>query len=274
MKKELRKKFLPENYIQKWYSKLYNFQQGGKLVDDYTEEFDLLMVQCGVDELEEETIARYLGGLHREIHDVVTLRPYWSYDDVYQLAKKNEQSFESTKAKEKLNPKAFDKVSGSKDGASSNACFGFGHKQTDCPNQSFVNLIDGQLFLGDSKVDETPTVYHEYKGDDEVITWSDHGEALVVQRNMTTARVDNDDWLRHNIFCTKCTTNGKICNVIIDDGSCENVVSQEMVDKLKLKTEKRLVPYKLACFQKGNEEHVDKRCLVSFSIGKVYQDEA
>ncbi|KAM3007361.1 hypothetical protein FF2_031608 [Malus domestica] len=32
MKKELRKKFLPENYIQEWYSKLYNFQQGGKSV--------------------------------------------------------------------------------------------------------------------------------------------------------------------------------------------------------------------------------------------------
>ncbi|XP_068312511.1 transposon Ty3-I Gag-Pol polyprotein [Pyrus communis] len=310
MKKELRKKFLPENYIQEWYSKLYNFQQGGKSVDDYTGEFDLLMVRCGVDKPEEQTIARYLGGLRREIHDVVTLQPYWTYDDVYQLAKKvekklkqrgnrtigvggfnanwNEQSFESTKAKEKLNPKAFDKVSGSKDGASSSAvkqiaatqrlpkcfkCFGFGHKQADCPNQSFVNLVEGQLFLGDSKVDETPDVYDEYKGDDEDITWNDHGEALVVQWSMTTARVDNDDWLRHNIFRTKCTTNGKICNVIIDGGSCKNVVSQEMVDKLKLKTEKRLVPYKLAWFQKGNEVHVDKRCLVSFSIGKVYQDE-
>ncbi|KAM2834679.1 hypothetical protein PS2_031678 [Malus domestica] len=310
MKKELRKKFLPENYIQEWYSKLYNFQQGGKSVDDYTEEFDLLMVRCGVDEPEKQTIAHYLGELRREIHDVVALQPYWSYDDVYQLAKKvekqlkqrgnrttgvgvfnanqKEQSFESTKAKEKLNPKAFDKVSGSKDSASSSTvkqiaatqrlpkcfkCFGFGHKQVDCPNQSFINLVEGQLFLGDSKVEETPYVYDEYQEDDEDITWSDHGEALVVQRSMTTACVDNNDWLRHNIFHTTCTTNRKICNVIIDGGSCENVASQEMVDKLQLKTENSLVPYKLAWFQNGNEVYVDKRCLVSFSIGKVYQDE-
>ncbi|GJS22012.1 hypothetical protein Tco_0450644 [Tanacetum coccineum] len=44
---------------------------------------------------------------------------------------------------------------------------------------------------------------------------------------------------------------GKICNVIIDGGSSENVVSDTM----------------------GNEVKVSKRCLVKFSIGKKYKDE-
>ncbi|GJX19902.1 reverse transcriptase domain-containing protein [Tanacetum coccineum] len=36
--------------------------------------------------------------------------------------------------------------------------------------------------------------------------------------------VDDASWLRNNIFRTKCTSKGKICDMIIDGGSCENVV--------------------------------------------------
>lgn len=60
------------------------------------------------------------------------------------------------------------------------------------------------------------------------------GAALVVRRvlNVVSAK-----WLRHNIFHTKWTAKGKVCNVIIDGGRCENVVSTTMVEKLSLKTE-------------------------------------
>jgi hypothetical protein len=44
-------------------------------------------------------------------------------------------------------------------------------------------------------------------------------------------------WFRNNIFHTRCTVAGKVCDVIVDSGSCENVVSNYMVDKLKLPTE-------------------------------------
>ncbi|KAI5327721.1 hypothetical protein L3X38_027117 [Prunus dulcis] len=43
-------------------------------------------MRCGLVEEEEHTVARYLGGMHREIHDVVVLQQYWSYDDVFKLA--------------------------------------------------------------------------------------------------------------------------------------------------------------------------------------------
>ena len=82
-----------------------------------------------------------------------------------------------------------------------------------------------------------------------------------------------DSWLRTNIFRTRCTSGGKVCQVIIDGGSCENMVSKEMVDKLNLQCEKHPHPYRIAWFKKGNEVTVDKRCLVKFSIGKVYKDE-
>ncbi|GJR66146.1 DNA gyrase subunit B, chloroplastic/mitochondrial [Tanacetum coccineum] len=64
----------------------------------------------------------------------------------------------------------------------------------------------------------------------------------------------------------------KVCKLIIDSGSCENVISQDAVEKLNLKQEKHPKPYKLSWFKKGNEVNVDTRCLVSFLIGRKYFD--
>lgn len=64
-----------------------------------------------------------------------------------------------------------------------------------------------------------------------------------------------------------------VCQVIIDSGSCENMVSREMVDKLNLQCEKHPCPYRIAWFKKENEVTIDKRCLIKFSIGKTYKDE-
>jgi hypothetical protein len=64
-----------------------------------------------------------------------------------------------------------------------------------------------------------------------------------------------------------------VCNVIIDGGSCEKVVSTIMVEKLNLKTEPRSYRYKLQWLRKGNDIMVSKKCLVQFSIGKNYKDE-
>ncbi|KAF8400942.1 hypothetical protein HHK36_014245 [Tetracentron sinense] len=86
MKKELRKKFLPENCFNECYLKMYNFRQGNRSVDEYTEEFDLLTMRCGLNEPEEQTMARYHGGFRQGIHDGVTLQPYWTYNNLYKLA--------------------------------------------------------------------------------------------------------------------------------------------------------------------------------------------
>lgn len=83
-----------------------------------------------------------------------------------------------------------------------------------------------------------------------------------------------DSWLRTNIFRTRCTSKGKVCQVIIDSGSFENMVSKEMVDKLKLKCDTHPHPYQIVWFKKGNEVTINKICLIMFSIGKNYKYEA
>ena len=67
MKKELKRKYLPEHYKQDAFMKFHNFKQRELSVEEYTAEFDHLMICCDVVEQEEQMIARYLGGLRVEI---------------------------------------------------------------------------------------------------------------------------------------------------------------------------------------------------------------
>jgi Flp pilus assembly CpaF family ATPase len=65
---------------------------------------------------------------------------------------------------------------------------------------------------------------------------------------------------------------GKDYNMLIDKGSCENIVSIEVANKLNLPTTNPHI-YKLTCFKKRNEVKVTNRYLVSFCIRKRYMDE-
>lgn len=54
-------------------------------------------------------------------------------------------------------------------------------------------------------------------------------------------------------FHTTCIVGDHKCHVIVDNGSCNNAVSQDAIKKLKLPCEKHPMPYKLSWFKKGNE---------------------
>ena len=91
MKRELKRKYLPDHYKQDAFMKFHNFKQRELSVEEYTAKFDHLMIRCDVVEQEEQMIAHYLSGLHVEINDVVQLQPYWTYNDVCKLAIKVEK---------------------------------------------------------------------------------------------------------------------------------------------------------------------------------------
>jgi hypothetical protein len=60
--------------------------------------------------------------------------------------------------------------------------------------------------------------------------------------------------------------------MIIDSGSTDNLVSTEMVEKLKLETTAHPSPYKVSWLQKGHQVMVSQQCKVEFKIGG-YKDE-
>ena len=129
--------------------------------------------------------------------------------------------------------------------------------------------------------EETPPVYDTETDQPEAeqaeVIHPDRGEFLIAQRILSAAPAartgDDTLWLRNNIFRTRCTTKGKVCTVIIDGGSCENMVATTMVEKLGLTPEPHPDPYQLTWLKKGNIVKVNQRCLVKFSIGSRYSDE-
>lgn len=60
--------------------------------------------------------------------------------------------------------------------------------------------------------------------------------------SLNATNVEDESWLRNNVFHTKCTSHNKMCNGIIDGGICENVEATTMVEKQKLKTEDHTQP--------------------------------
>jgi hypothetical protein len=57
---------------------------------------------------------------------------------------------------------------------------------------------------------------------------------------------------RNILFRTTYKTKDRVCKVIIDSGSTNNLVSTEMVEKLELETTTHLKPYKVSWLQKGH----------------------
>ena len=60
--------------------------------------------------------------------------------------------------------------------------------------------------------------------------------------------------------------------MIIDGGSCTNVVSTELVEKLGFHTTKHPMPYKLQWLNDCGKIKVTKQVKIPFTIGR-YQDE-
>jgi hypothetical protein len=75
---------------------------------------------------------------------------------------------------------------------------------------------------------------------------------------------------RNILFRTACKTKDRVCKVIVDSGSTDNIISTEMVEKME--TIEHPSPYRVSWLQKEHQVNVTKQCLVEFKIGG-YKDE-
>ena len=82
----------------------------------------------------------------------------------------------------------------------------------------------------------------------------------------------NEPEQRRSLFHTRYRCEDKCCDVIIDGGSINNLVSEMMVTKLKMKRQKHSHPYRIAWVQDDHKVMVNEQCFVKLKIGS-YQDE-
>ncbi|XP_048134036.1 uncharacterized protein LOC115730707 [Rhodamnia argentea] len=124
-------------------------------------------------------------------------------------------------------------------------CNELGHRSSDCPRRRMANIVEHEE--------------EEYEEDwvDEEEVEDEVGEQVncVVRRLLLAPRIE--DTQRNQLFRARCTVNGKVCDVIIDSGSCENIVSKALVDHLQLKTEPHSASYTIGWIRKGLELKYD-----------------
>jgi len=86
MKEKMKARFLPSTYVQDQYMLFHHLNHSKMSVEEYTREFEKLMIKCDIHEPEEQTMVHFLGGLDPRIENVVELQAYTSFDEICVIA--------------------------------------------------------------------------------------------------------------------------------------------------------------------------------------------
>ena len=121
-------------------------------------------------------------------------------------------------------------------------CLGAGHIASQCPNKRVMVLKDDGGIESEGESDDESMPPLEDASD---IEYPVDGELFVARRAFSAQAKEDDEVQCDNIFHTCCHVNDKVCSMIIDGGSCTNVASTILVEKLNLTTLKHPKPYKL-----------------------------
>ncbi|OMO89160.1 reverse transcriptase [Corchorus capsularis] len=307
LKSYMRKRFVPSFYTNGLYQELQSLRQGTRSVDEYYSEMMLLMSRAEIDEAPQATIARFLAGMNREIHDIVEMQQHYEVEELLQHAlkaesqiKRNKKSFTSSSSSSWKTPiKKDDKSSKEKESAqkvmtlktdsksssSSSSksyvkcfkCQGYGHFARDCVNKKAMLTNDNGEIVSE---DEYIALGSSGDGDDEeedAHDDSDDGDgfalrSLVARRTLSAYVKDDVNNQRENLFHTRMYANGKPSSVIIDGGSCTNMASVYLVKEMQLPTTKHPKPYSLGWINDKEEIRVNKQVLVSLCLGRYKGD--
>ncbi|XP_022925325.1 uncharacterized protein LOC111432615 [Cucurbita moschata] len=124
-------------------------------------------------------------------------------------------------------------------------CQGIGHLSRDCPNKRVLIIKNGQVVTDSEESDHDELVEEKIQENEEEL--EDGSQlVLVTRRFLKTQVIENDvDDQRDNLFHTRCLVKGTSCSLVIDSGSCTNVVSTMLIKRLLIPTQHHPKPYKL-----------------------------
>ncbi|XP_074302992.1 uncharacterized protein LOC141637408 [Silene latifolia] len=311
LKLKLRKRYVPATHRLTTYRKITDLTQGRLSVLEYINEFENLALMGDLVEDEDIRMARFLRGLNRNIAHVVELQNYSDFDTLCSMCLKveaqgktkvattygeNSRTWKNennprtsttgntTDPKTTPTPSAAIKPPASKENSYTQIrcfkCQGFGHFKNACPNQRTITLREAVncrdelfeeeertkgIFNLDGDEEEAPT------GNAEDYVAPSYDCNLVLRAlQAQTSSIETEQ--RSQIFHTKCQVKDKWCSLIIDGGSCTNVASKEMVEKLKLPTTPHPKPYALHWLDDENKVKITKQVKVTLTMGSYNDD--
>lgn len=293
LKKHMHKTFLPYNYDQLMFQRLQHLRQGSRTVEDYATEFFLLLNRIKLHDSDRQLVARFIGGLRQQVQHTLNLFNPLTLSEAHQQAltveaqNKTSSTWNSTRQRSlpisaTTPPSPTPQTSSPADTTivpvdqnrpartGTLRCFSCGepgHRMVVCPTRNRRGL------LLDSTGRDVEIEYNEEEdGDESEELVADTGVSLMLRRSCLAPRSDEEFPQRNNLFHSRFTIQGKVCKLIIDSGSSENVIAADAVDKLSLSDEHHPAPYRLAWLQQTTDLLVTRRALVSFSIGDSYHD--
>ncbi|RDX64640.1 hypothetical protein CR513_56785, partial [Mucuna pruriens] len=95
IKPVMRRRFVPSHYHRDLHGKFQSLTQGSMSVEDYYKEMEIAMIRANVEEDREATMARFIGGLKKEIAYVVELQYYMEIEDLLHKATQVERQLKS-----------------------------------------------------------------------------------------------------------------------------------------------------------------------------------
>ena len=322
LKQRMKSRFVPPYYQRDLRLKLQTLTQGSKTVEEFYQELLIGLARCDIHEDDDETCARFFGGLNRDIQNIVDYKEWNRFNQLYHIALKAERevqdrgetfsSFRSTNTgrtfqqrSNNANPtppvatpsattsegstfSSAPKKNGSQGVSSSRSsaniichrCKGMGHVIKDCPSRrAYIAAPDGDGYVSASDVEDDlvlATNMAAGSGEEEVQIDSNaataHYPSLLVQRALTAQPTHEDEKQvqRNNLFYMYAIVKGRRVLTIIDTGSCNNLVSSDLVSKLGLSTHTLSNPYHIQWFNNSGSAMVTQSARIHFSVGSYH----
>jgi hypothetical protein len=272
----LRKQFYPLGYKEKAMIEWQSLKlRKGQTVQEYTDGFRKMALMLDIPLQTQETLMKYIGGLPVHIRNTVFMFGPTNLDEVsvqatYIEAGKAGVSGESSSSKREDkkkwhgNGRKASAVSKKEGKPSCKHCKKEGHDEEKC----------WQLHP-----EKRPKWFKGKKGTQTVATTSkpielgsDSGDEKISLVGMTGKHGEDVD-CRSKLFHIRVIMRHTKVDTLIDSGSQSNLISEELVKKLGLKTQMHHRPYTLKWMSNHHQMHITKQCTIKFAISSKYVDE-
>src|SRR2546425_6507153 len=106
LKELMRSRFVPSSYTRDLYNRLARLVQGGRSVEEYHKEMEMIMARANIEEDDDRKMARFMSGLNLSISIELELYEYHTMEELVQKAMKIERRMKARSLAKPNVPKA------------------------------------------------------------------------------------------------------------------------------------------------------------------------
>jgi hypothetical protein len=118
-------------------------------------------------------------------------------------------------------------------------CQGHGHIAAECPSKRTMLVNEKGEWEFECDEDGAPIYDEEIRNDETEIQPDEcDNNCFISQHVLSVTAVKEENNQRHNLFHTRGMIKDKLCWIIVDNGSCNNIASQQLVERLGLKQQR------------------------------------